>query len=248
MKKTALVFCLSVISCSVLLAQDKEKKSPGYRKSFTAKFAPGGLGIGKITFGGEFNFKRKQSITLLAGVPFDKIRSIEYDNEASDITSSARSAMLGYRYYLGKKPRAGFYAEAYVKYVKFTAAGFLNGDLNGQPAKFDSRFDYEGYGGGIQIGYQFYIAKMVALDFYLVGPEANAAKFSSSSTDVYDNIPWTLADAQQAEADIKDNLEKIPYLGDKIAVTVDTNAKKVSTSFSGFMPGLRAGFSIGIRF
>ena len=231
-----------------MLAQEKEEKPPAYRKSLTAKFAPAGLGIGKITFGGEFNFKRKQSITLNLGVPFDKMRSITYDSKSSDITSSAKSAMLGYRYYLGKKGRSGFYAEAYVKYVKLTTAGFLNGDLNGQPAKFDSHFNYEGYGGGIQIGYQLYIAKIVALDFYLVGPEANAAKFSSSSTDVYDNIPWTLADAQQAEADIKDNLKKIPYLGDKIAVTVDTNAKNVSTSFNGFMPGFRAGLSVGIRF
>lgn len=248
MKKTILFLLVSATACSSLLAQEKEEKSPAYRKSFTAKFAPAGLGIGKITFGGEFNFKRKQSITLNLGVPFDKVRSITYDNKSSDITSSAKSAMLGYRYYLGKKARAGFYAEAYAKYVRFAAAGLLNGDLNGQPAKFDSHFNYEGYGGGIQIGYQFYIAKIVAMDFYLVGPEANTARFSSSSTDVYDNIPWTLADAQQAEADIKDNLKKIPYLGEKIAVTVDTNAKNVSTSFKGFMPGFRAGLSVGIRF
>jgi hypothetical protein len=248
MKKAVFVCCLSLIVCSALLAQDKEKKSPAYRKSFTAKFAPAGLGIGKMTFGGEFNFKRKQSITLTLGIPFDKTRSITYDGKSSDITSSARSAMLGYRYYLGKKARSGFYVEPYAKYMKLTAAGFLNADMNGQPAKFDSRFNYEGYGGGVQIGFQFYIAKIVALDLYLVGPEANAAKFSSSSTDVYDNIPWTLADAQQAESDIKDNLKKIPYLGDKIAVTVDTNAKNVSASYSGFMPGFRAGFSVGIRF
>lgn len=248
MKKTVLFFSLSLIACSSLLAQHKEQEPPAYRKSFTAKFAPAGLGIGKITFGGEFNFKRKQSITLNIGLPFNRTRSITYDNKASDITSSAKSAMLGYRYYLGKKARAGFYAEPYLKYVKFTAAGFLNGDLNGQPARFDSHFNYEGYGGGIQIGYQFFIAKVVAVDLYLVGPEANTAKFTSSSTDVYDNIPWTLADAQQAEADIKDNLKKIPYLGDKITVTVDTNAKNVSTGFNGFLPGFRTGLSVGIRF
>ncbi len=247
MKKTVLFFCLLLMGCRILLAQEKEK-SPTYRNSFIVKFAPVGMGIGKITAGGEFNFRRKQSITLMLGVPFNKTRNITYDNKPSDIISSARSAMLGYRYYLGKKASAGFYAEVYAKYVKFSAAGFLNGDLNGQSAKFDSHFNYKGFGGGVQIGYQFYIAKKIAMDFYLLGPEANAAKFASSSTDVYDNIPWTLADAQQAEADIKDNLKKIPWLGDKIAVVVDTNAKNVSTSFSGFMPGFRAGLSVGVRF
>ena len=248
MKKLTLAFLLVLICSTVTLAQHRAATPASYRRSFTAKFAPAGLVVGKITVGGEFNFKRKQSLTFLLGLPFNKTNPVTYDNKKSDLISSGRSALLGYRYYLGKKGRSGFYAEPYIKYVKFTAAGLLNANLNGQPALFDSHFNYEGYGAGIQLGFQLYIAKTIALDFFLLGPEANSATFSSRSTDVYDNIPWTLADAQQAESDIKDNLKKIPYLGDKIDVRVDTNAKSVYTQFAGFLPGVRAGISLGIKF
>ena len=248
MRKTliALLFCTTI--CSAAAAQDKETQTPDFRKSFTVKFAPAGLGIGKATFGGEFNFKRKSAITLLLGAPFDKTNSITYDSKSSDIISSARSAMLGYRYYLGKKATSGFYLEPYAKYLKFTAAGFLNADLNWRAARFDSHFEYEGYGAGLQLGFQFYIARLVAIDLFLVGPEANTAKFNSTSTDVYNNIPWSLADSDQAAQDIHDKLKDIPYAGNKIDVTVNTNTKTVFTAYKGFAPGFRSGISVGIRF
>ena len=248
MKRIACSVILLMLSLIAVQAQKKTKAKDDYKKTVTVKFAPGGLGIGKITGGVEFNFKRKQSITLFLGVPFDKTRSITYDGKSSDIISSGKSAMVGYRYYFGKKNMSGFYVEPYAKYLKFGAHGFLNAEVNNEPARFDSHFDYEGFGGGIQIGAQFFIAKTVSIDLFLIGPEANSVKFSSVSTDVYDNIPWSLADSQEAEKDIKDNLKDIPYLGDKIDVSVDTNKKTVYTKYSGFLPGFRAGLSVGIRF
>ena len=249
MKKSLLLCGLSLLTVASVFAQEKEKKEPvDYRKSLTAKFAPGGLAVGKVTFGAEYNFKRKQSITLMIGVPFDKNRNVDYDDKTSVITTSAKSAMLGYRYYLGKKDRSGFYVEPYAKYVSFKAHGFLDADINGDPARFDTHATYEGYGAGIQLGFQFFIVRTVAIDLFLIGPEANSAKFNSSSTDVYDNIPWTLANGNDAAKDIKDNLKDIPYIGDKIDVTVNTSAKTVYTKYSGFAPGFRAGLSVGIRF
>ena len=248
MKKSLLLFSFSLIIVASLFAQDKEKKPVSYRQSFTIKFAPAGLAVGKVTFGGEYNFKRKQSITFMVGLPFDKNRNIDFDNKTSVITSSAKSAMLGYRYYLGKKSRSGFYVEPYAKYVNLKAHGFLDANLNGDPARFDTHATYEGYGAGIQLGFQFFIAKTLAIDLFLIGPEANSAKLNTSSTDVYDNIPWTLANADDAAKEIHDKLKDIPYIGDKIDVTVNTNTKTVFTKYAGFAPGFRAGFSVGIRF
>lgn len=248
MKKRLLLYSLSIALVAGLHAQEKEKKQVVFRKSFTAKFAPAGLGIGKVTFGGEFNFKRKNALTFSLGVPFDKTRSISYDNKPNNITSSARSAMLGYRYYLGKKARSGFYVEPFAKYVKLTAAGLLDADLNGKAARFDSHFNYEAYGAGVQLGFQFYIAKTVAIDLFLIGPEANSIKFNSTSTDVYNNVPWSLTDSQQAAQDIHDKLKDIPYVGDKIEVAVVTNTKTVLTGYKGFAPGFRSGISVGVRF
>ncbi len=98
------------------------------------------------------------------------------------------------------------------------------------------------------MGFQFFIAKTVAIDLFLIGPEANSAKFNSSSTDVYNNIPWTLANGDEAAKEIHDRLKDIPYIGDKIDVAVNTNTKTVTTKYAGFAPGFRAGFSVGIRF
>lgn len=249
MKKLCLL-TLVILTVVTLHAQEKEpaEKKESFRPSFTAKVAPIGLAVGKITFGGEFNFKHKQSVTLLIGVPFDKTRSFEYDNKDNELSTRASSVMGSYRYYLGKKDMSGFYFEPYVKYVNMEAKGFLNDDLNNQPARFDSRFSYKGFGAGLQLGVQFLIAKKVSLDLFFIGGEANSAKLTATATDVYDNIPWTLADSQEAEKNIKDALEDIPVIGKKTEVTVNTATKTVSASYKGFAPGFRAGASVGIRF
>jgi hypothetical protein len=250
MKRHSLTL-LMLLAIATLHAQEKattEEKKEAFTPTFTAKFAPIGLAIGKITFGGELNFKHKQSVTLLVGLPFDKTRNIKYDDTDNDLTEKVTSVMAGYRYYLGKRDKSGLYLEPYVKYVKLEARGFLTDDLNGQPARFDSRFEYKGVGVGLQLGVQFFIAKRVAIDFFFLGPEANSAKISASATDVYDNIPWTLADAQEAERNIKDALEDIPVIGDKTEVKVNTATKNVTASYKGFAPGFRAGASIGFRF
>jgi hypothetical protein len=244
------VLALLVLAVSASYAQEKTvtAKPDTFRQSFTAKFAPAGLAIGKITFGGELNFKHKQSVTLLVGLPFNKTRSVDFDNKTNELSSKATSVMAGWRYYLGKKDMSGFYIEPYLKYVKLQAQGFLNDDVNGQPARFDSHFDYSGFGAGFQLGVQFLIAKKVSLDFFLIGPEANSIKLTGTAKDVYDNIPWTLADSQDAEKNIKEALEDIPIIGNKTVVTVDTNNKTVTASYKGFAPGFRIGGSIGIRF
>lgn len=212
------------------------------------KFAPAGLAAGKITFGGEYNFKHRNSITFLAGVPFDKIQSVPLNGKNSDITSKAFSLMAGYRYYLGKKTMNGFYVEPYVRYLKHEASGLLNAELQGQHAIFDTHTKYEGMGAGAQLGFQLMIAKVVVFDLFLIGPEANSAKFSSLSVDITNNIGWSYADAQEAEKQIRDALEDIPVVGHKVDVKVDTEKKSVATNYSGFLPAFRIGASIGIRF
>lgn len=240
MKKLPCVLLLVTLTALGTFAQVKN--------AIALKFAPAGIAAGKITLGGEYNFKHRNSVTLLAGIPFDKMQTISFDGQKSDIASKAFSLMAGYRYYLGQKTMSGFYVEPYVKYLKHEAKGLLNAELQNQHVIFDTYSKYEGYGAGVQLGVQCLIAKVVIFDFFLIGPEANSSKFSSLSTDITDNIGWDYADAQEAEKQIKDPLQDIPIIGDKIVVKVDTNKKSVATSFSGFAPGFRIGASFGIRF
>jgi hypothetical protein len=218
-----------------------------YNRDLIVKWAPGSLASGKLTLGGEYNFKEKNSLELIIGLPTGKSRHFNYDDNTSDLTMKAFSVLAGYRYYLGKKPVSGIYIEPYLKYLHHQASGILIGNLDGETARFDTHTDYKGFGIGGQLGVQFLIIKKISLDFFILGPEANSSTFSIAATDVASSIPWTTLDAEEAEQDIKDAVSKIPLVGNKIEILVDQNTKTVTTRYQGFVPGLRFGASIGIR-
>jgi len=217
------------------------------QKSIFIKWAPPGLAVGKLTLGSEYNFKRKQSVELFVGLPVPMSREFDYDNHTSEVQSSAFSFFAGYKYYLGRRSASGIYVEPYAKYLHHKANGILSGDLDGESARFDTKTNYSAVGIGAQLGVQFLIAKRVSFDLFLIGPEANAAKFSSTSTDVASSIQWTLVQADEAERDIKEAIQDLPIIGDKIEVNVNKSTKTVSTKYDGFLPGFRFGASIGIR-
>jgi hypothetical protein len=218
-----------------------------YKKEVVLKWAPGSLSVGKLTLGGEYGFKRKNSVEFIIGVPVAKNHHLQYDNNTSDLSSKAFSSLLGYRHYFGKKPVAGFYIEPYFKYLHHQASGMLEGELNGENAKFQSQTDYKGIGVGAQLGVQIKIAKIFRLDLFILGPEANSAKFSAIATDIASSIPWTLVEANEAENDIREVLKNIPIVGDKIEIQVDEANKTVITRYNGFVPGFRFGASIGVK-
>lgn len=211
------------------------------------KWAPVGLIFGKLSLGTEYNFKKKNSVELYIGIPVAATRTIDYDNKQSDIESRVFSVLAGYRRYIGKKAAAGFYAEPYFKYLEHHAQGILEGDLDSKIARMDTKTDYKAWGAGIQLGYQFLIAKRICLDLFLIGPEANMAKFNSQSTDIANSIPWTLIQSGEAEREIKDAIKDIPILKDKLEISVDQSKKTVYTEYKGFLPGFRLGASIGFR-
>jgi len=212
------------------------------------KWSPLGLAFGKLTLGGEYSIKKKQSITFYAGIPVGIQRNFNLDNNTADVKSNTTSVMAGYRFYLGKNPMKGFYFEPYLKYMHNKLEGTLNYNNDNPPSIYKSSNEFSSFGIGGQLGFQVLIAKRIVLDFFLVGPEANTVKENGSFTDVTNNIPWTPADAAEAENDIKDALDNIPIIGEKIEVKTDQNSKTVFISYKGFLPGVRTGFSIGFRF
>jgi outer membrane autotransporter protein len=149
------------------------------------KWAPGSLAAGKLTLGGEYHFKKKNSLELFFGFPTGTHQQFNYDNNKSSLDSKAASTLAGYRYYFSKNGGTGLYIEPYFKYLHHQASGFLHGDINGESASFDTHTDYKGVGGGLQFGAQFFIAKTVSIDFFFLGPEANSSTFSLSATTRY---------------------------------------------------------------
>jgi hypothetical protein len=156
--------------------------------------------------------------------------------------------MAGYRMYLGRKPMTGAYFEPYLKYVKNDLTGTVEGELDNSPTTFVAGSSYKGMGLGAQLGVQFMIAKRVVFDFFFLGPEANVTKHTFSLRDITTVGPWDAQDAADAEKEIRDALDEIPVLRDKLDVTVDAASKTVSSHYKGFLPGFRFGLTIGVHF
>jgi hypothetical protein len=182
------------------------------------------------------------------GIPFNKSFTYEVDDADRVITSKSFSVMGGYRMYFGKKAMRGFYFEPYLKYLKNDISTIINTDLNGTPTDFVTTSEYSGVGLGLQLGVQFLIAKRVTIDLFFLGPEANSSHHKFSMHDITSTGPWDAQDAQDAQDEIDDAIGDLPIIGNKLSVVVDRNARTVSSDYKGFLPGVRAGLSIGFRF
>lgn len=245
MKKIILLLSFIILVAGVK-AQNEDK--PAFDNSIIVKWSPASLAFGKIGLGSEFNFKQKKSITFNVGIPFEKTLTAEIDGVDRSLMMKTMSVMAGYRMYFGKKPMRGLYLEPYLKYLKNEATTNTDFEIGGTERPFLITSDYSGFGVGAQLGVQFLVAKRVAIDFYFLGPEANSSKHDLIAQETGAGIPWSNTEAQDAENEINDFVNDIPLLKNNLDVSVNAASRNVKTSYNGFLPGIRFGLSIGIRF
>ncbi len=236
----ALCFCL----CKITIAQEDKT----YTTNLTVKWVPTGLILGSLSFGGEYNFGRRSSLTAKIGIPVAATHSFEYEGEDADFKMKATSFLAGYRIYLSKKHMKGLYVEPFFKYVYHTSEGSASSTLNDRPAKMNFFNNYNGVGIGAQLGAQFMIGKRFVIDLFFLGPEINAASNKFRSVETSSLIPWTEFEAADARRDILDFIDQFPFLRNKTEVMVDNNNKTVTANFKGALPGIRTGISFGLAF
>ena len=244
--KQTLVALVALVAFAPAYAQKEEV--PSFDKSYVIKVAPAGFWLGKIGLGGEYNFKKKNSITLNLGIPVEKTLKVSIDDEKRNLKIKTLSAMAGYRMYLGKRPMRGLYFEPYLKYVDNEFVTTTTVEIDGSDRPFVIASDYSGFGVGAQLGVQFMIAKKVVFDFYFLGPEGNMAKHRLLAQETGPGLPWSNSEAEDAEEQIEDFIDDIPLLKENEEVTVDAISRNVKMKYNGFLPGFRLGISIGIRF
>jgi hypothetical protein len=240
------VFILFILTCFSATAQENETGLEGH--PVAVKWAPSGLAFGKLTLGGEYSLSQKKAVTLVVGIPVKSTWRQEIDGEKESLTHKTFSIMGGYRMYLGKGDGNGAYFEPYVKYLKYDAASVVNIEIDGSDRDFAITGEYSGIGVGAQLGAQFLIAKKIVIDFYFLGPEANSSKSSLLLQESGNGAAWDADDAQDAEQEIRDIVEDIPILKNKVEIGVNATEKNVSAAYKGFMPGIRFGLSFGWRF
>lgn len=242
--KNTIAFLLALISLSSAKAQEEKSFEP----NFTIKWAPTGLIVGSVSLQGEYNFGNKNSLTAKIGVPANSRHTFEYDDKDADFTMKATSFLAGYRMYLSKKHMRGLYVEPYFKYVHQSAEGIGQGTLDARTVTMDFTNDYNGFGIGGQLGAQFLINKRFVIDLFFLGPEINSATNNFKAVEATNTIPWTSVEAEDAEKEIRDFIDKFPFIRNNTDVMVDRNNKTVTADFKGLLPGYRIGVSFGIAF
>ncbi|MGZ3938961.1 MAG: hypothetical protein ACXVLT_09875 [Flavisolibacter sp.] len=218
------------------------------QKNLAATWSPLSLSVGKLTLGTEYLVRKNQSLTFHIGIPVSIHRHFSSNDNDFEVTSKATSVLAGYRLYTGKHEMRGFYFEPYLKYLHNNLEGSFTDNKITPPSLYTTTSTYSAFGVGAQLGVQFLIVKRIILDLFLFGPEANTVKEDGSFEDITNSIPWTAADAQDAVNNIQDAIKNVPFIGKKAVVTADQSSKTVFVIYKGFLPGYRAGFSVGFRF
>ena len=108
--------------------------------------------------------------------------------------------------------------------------------------------DYNGVGIGAQLGAQFFIGNRFVIDLFFLGPEINSARNNFKAVEVSASLPWTSIQAGEAEKDIRDFIDKFPFVRNRTNIVVDKTNKTVMADFKGALPGIRTGVSFGFAF
>lgn len=241
MKKTALLLCC-MFSLMWAFGQTAITKP-----NIAFKWAPTGITFGNISLLGEYNFG-KNSLTAKIGIPFAKHQTFTFDDKDANFSMKATSFLAGYRTYLSKKHMKGLYFEPFFKYVHHTSEGSGNAVLDGDKVVMNFTNDYNGVGVGVELGVQFLVAKRCVIDFFFLGPEINSARNNFRAVESSNTIPWNDTQASDAEQDIRNFIDKFPFVRNKVQVMVDQNNKTVVADFKGALPGYRIGISVGLAF
>lgn len=146
------------------------------------------------------------------------------------------------RLYLSRKGYGhGFYIAAYYRYASFTSNDFnvFYDDENNVQQSIKLSGKLTSNTGGILLGVQKVIGKIIVLDWWLLGPHygSGVGNFTGVSS-----VPLS----QTSQDNLRDQLNDIDIpLTDK---TVFVNANGAAMKLDGPWGGLRMGLSLGIRF
>lgn len=243
MQKVILIVVVGLLSWSGN-AQDRKN---------AFKFLPVNLALNSLSFEYERMINPKNSFEFGLGIPmnqtfvnkFSMDWSEEDDMDISNDKLGIFSLRAAFRHYTGKSMNPkGFYYSPYLKYqsISATANNIRTVDDDEEPFSYAEDYDAEmnTIGIGLQLGYQFLIAKRVALDVYFLGLEGGIlnAKGTVRSSDL-EQVP-------EIEADIQEAIDDLPsFLRDKVDVSSSGNTVKIKGSNIAY-PWARIGISIGI--
>ncbi len=250
MKKVFLL-TVSVLFFGAAFGQQETVEYTG--NQHVAKLNPLSFAFGKLSLGYEYVLDNNNSLALQLGIPLKTklnsqiIEELESDNDLTLSSAEYKGFSIrpSYRVYTSKKKRGprGLYFEPSIKYQKYDldATGtYIDG-----PDSFNSKLEGEvsTFGLGAQLGAQWLIGDAFAIDFFFLGPEANFGDVELVYTDLDGD-----ADLNQIKADLDEDWDDIPLLGEVTTTVDEANNTVTATTDGSFIPGLRFGINLGYSF
>jgi hypothetical protein len=195
----------------------------------------------KVSVGIGYRFMPK------SGIPFKSTINDWVDDEQTERTinnfkTSNFAITPEVRFYLGSKGVFnGFYLAPYVSYAKYNGEGPFEFDIP-QLNRTETMFfkgDINTFTGGLKIGAQWKLSRLVYLDWWIIGPNYGSAKGDLSGKRNSNAIEQAVLKQQ-----IDDLIDDLPLI--KATSTVDANGATIH--IKGPWAGARAGLNVGFRF
>lgn len=196
----------------------------------------------------KFSFALGVRVMPASTLPFKQaiLDAVGDDPDTRDVLETFQMSNLAitpeFRFYLSKRGYGrGFYLAPFYRYANYKTSQleFDYDDGAGGTETINMTGKLTSNTGGLLLGAQWPLGKRLVLDWWILGPHYGAGNglFSGVSTQ-------TMTPAEQD--DLRTQLEDIdiPLTNKKITVT----ANGASLELDGPWAGIRAGFSLGIRF
>jgi len=146
-----------------------------------------------------------------------------------------------FRYYFGKGVFQGFYVAPFASFAKYSVESPFEVDVPQFNYKQNIVFqgDIKTITGGIMIGAQWRMSKLVYLDWWIMGPH-----FGSSTGKLTGKQTLNAFEQEELRGQLSDLLDDLPII--KPTYSVDGNGATID--LKGPWAGVRGGLAVGFRF
>lgn len=183
-----------------------------------------------------------------SSLPFSsKLESYVDDNDTEtrravkDFKMSNFAISPEVRFYFGQSVFRGFYLAPFVSYAKYNLESPITVDVPQINSSESILFqgDVKSITGGVMIGAQWKLSKLVYLDWWIAGPH-----FGSATGKLVGQKALNPLEQQELRGQLSDLLDDLPVI--KPTYTVDGNGATID--MKGPWGGIRGGLAVGFRF
>lgn len=256
--KKLLVLSAFALLGNVVQSQAQTSSSSAEDEQNLVKVNVAALALKTFSFQYERAVGKKISVALgyrfmpKSGVPFKGgIKSLVDDEQTKTTIDNFKTSNFAItpevRFYMGEGVFRGFYVAPFVRYARYNVEGPFEFDVtipttpNPTTTKETMFFsgDVNTYTGGVLIGAQWKLSKLVYLDWWILGPNYGASKGGIAGKRSLNAL-----EQQELRAQIGDFVDDLPIV--KATYNVDANGANID--FKGPWAGLRGGINVGFRF